>query len=140
MPELAIPAGVITEFKMDPEKHDFVFRGTQLKTGMRVLLSDKLFWRTIAFSEHDIKRMLEQQRWCTIGEIEFRPIPQYNHEGDRVIGIDTLVSFEAIYDDGHVTKRTYNQSYAWYAEKPIGEYAQIVRTGLRQAFPDLVGV
>ncbi len=133
--------GVVgNDWQMDPKLHDVVFDGRELKPGMRVLIADDLARSaTDYYLKSDVlrRRALEASRWCKVGRIEFETYPEHDDEG-RVVGTNTLVKFVAYYDDGTIAVRRYSTTYAWYAVKPVGEYAQIVREGFAKAFPSLV--
>lgn len=128
------PVLVPDDFVMDPEKHYLLFSGDRLKTGMRVLIEDGFVRRYHGeledLHQYERERALKNARWCRVGEIE---IVQRRDE----FGVPTspLVAFEARYDDGTSAKRSFDASYAWFVQKPAGEYAEVVRDGVRQACP-----
>lgn len=84
------------DFQMNPKTEDLMGSGNGLRTGMVVLVEDMRF--SVTSDRYD-----EANQWCLVQEIT-RP---YSQNPD-------VVSFIAVYQDGHKCKRTYNQSYAWY--------------------------
>jgi len=95
-------------FQMDPKTEDLLSNGSMLKEGMVVMIEDDFgrvdVERDTKVERYDLARALENNRWCTVSEIETH---SQNYD---------IISFVATYEDGTKKKRTFNKSYAWYVK------------------------
>lgn len=102
-------------YRMDPEFEDLLPRGTDLRDGMIVLLEDSLLKADLDImhrSKYEADHARETNQWCVVSDVEITTrVDEHGRE------MQPLVSFVAIYPDGHKRKRAYAASYAWIVKR-----------------------
>lgn len=127
------PDFVDRDYVMDPKTEDLLSSGTKLQNGMRVLVQGVLGLEDTRrpLEGYQLKNARENNRWCTVTELEIQERWDDGYDYDYSDGfyslhtprrrerrkLDPLVTFVGVYDDGTKAKRSFSAHFSWLVKK-----------------------
>ena len=105
------------DYIMDPVHEDLLFEGADLREGMIVLIESSLIKENPErVDEWSRKRVMENNRWCTVLRVNVRE--RFDHDDyGHATRTSPLVEMLCEYPDGVKAKRSFDNSYAWIVKR-----------------------